>query len=73
MINLLASTLKAILDNARLPGLLYYADVAFESPAYKPSKARINLFLYDVRENVELRTNEPVIQRRNGMWPCECF
>ncbi|HKQ06556.1 MAG TPA: Pvc16 family protein [Blastocatellia bacterium] len=26
----------------------------------------VNLFLYDIRENMELRSNEPIIQRNNG-------
>lgn len=51
MINLLASGLKAILDDTSFSGLVRHADVAFESPGYKPSKATTNLFPCDIREN----------------------
>lgn len=69
MIHSLTNTLKAILDDTSLPALVCNADVAFERPAetYNPSTPTINLFLYDVRENTELRSNEPVIERLNGV------
>lgn len=65
----LDSTLKAILDDNSLPTLVREAEVAFDRPseAYNPGRTTINLFLYDVRENTELRTSEPVIERKNGM------
>lgn len=69
MIHNLSTTLKAILDDSSLPVLVRDADVAFERPgdSYSPSTPTINLFLYDVRENTELRDNEPVIERQNGI------
>ena len=69
MINNLSTTLKAILDDTSLPKLVLDADVTFERPAesYNPSTRTINLFLYDIRENNELRSNEPIIERQNGI------
>jgi hypothetical protein len=46
------------------------AHIQFDRPAdekYTPLEPRaLNLFLYDVRENIELRATEPVIRRDNG-------
>ncbi|HEX8845941.1 MAG TPA: Pvc16 family protein [Pyrinomonadaceae bacterium] len=46
------------------------ANIQFDRPAdekYTPlAPYALNLFLYDVRENLELRTNEPVVRRNNG-------
>jgi hypothetical protein len=44
-------------------------DVHFEVPddAFAPALPAINLFLYDVRENRELRSNEWQIERRQGV------
>ena len=46
------------------------AVIQFDRPVegeYKPQPPRaLNLFLYDVRENMEMRTNEPVVTRSNG-------
>lgn len=44
------------------------AQILFDQPTeqFKPSQTTINLFLYDVRENMELRSNEPLFERRNG-------
>jgi len=69
MIHNLSTTLKAILDDTSMPKLVLDADVAFERPAesYNPSTRTINLFLYDIRENTELRSNEPIIDRQNGI------
>lgn len=69
MLHNLSTTLKAILDDTSLPALVRNADVAFERPmdSYNPNTPTINLFLYDVRENTELRSNEPVIERENGI------
>ena len=68
MINNLSTTLKAILDDASVPKLVQDADVAFERPvdSYSPSTRTINLYLYDLRENTELRSNETIIERQNG-------
>lgn len=69
MIESLTNTLKAVLDDASLPALVSTAEVAFDRPAdaYAPGKTTINLFLYDVRENTELRSNEAIVERRNGV------
>lgn len=64
----LPNTLKIIVDDAGLPGLVRDADVVFENPGYKPSKAMINGFLCNVRENTELHDSESGIDRRIGMW-----
>lgn len=71
MIHDLSTTLHAILDDnslgARFPELLA-ANIAFDRPDdnFQPqAPAALDLFLYDIRENVELRNNEPIVQR-NG-------
>jgi hypothetical protein len=71
MIDDLSRTLQAILDD---PGLtaafpeLSAAQVSFDRPMdpYNPAQTTLNLYLYDIRENVELRDSEPVITRNNG-------
>ena len=42
--------------------------VEFDRPTdpYTPTQSTINLFLYDIRENVELRSNEPVVRRQDN-------
>jgi hypothetical protein len=69
MLQLLTHTLKTILDDNSLPQLVRDADIAFERPteSYNPNTRTINLFLYDIRENTELRSNESVIVRQNGI------
>lgn len=69
MLHGLDTTLKSILDDTSTPTLVRNAEVAFDRPSesYNPDKTTINLFLYDVRENTELRSNEPVIERQNGI------
>lgn len=69
MLHSLDTTLKSILDDSSSPQLVRNAEVAFDRPSenYNPDKTTINLFLYDVRENTELRSNEPVIERQNGL------
>jgi hypothetical protein len=59
MIRDLSETLGAVLT----PVLA--ADISFDRPTdlFAPAQTTINLFLYDVRENLELRNNEPVIRR----------
>src|ERR1043166_4846529 len=46
------------------------AVIQFDRPVegeYEPQSPRaLNLFLYDVRENMEMRTNEPVVTHSNG-------
>jgi hypothetical protein len=71
MIRDLSLTLQAILDDTALAAKfpeLAAALIVFDRPDenFKPTQTTIDLFLYDVRENVELRSNEPVITRLNG-------
>ena len=71
MIDDLSRSLRAILDD---PGLaasfpdLAAAQISFERPSetFTPAQTTIDLFLYDVRENVELRDNQPSVTRLNG-------
>lgn len=66
----LDTTLQAILDDATAPTTLRDADVSFETPDknYTPSQGTVNLFLYEVKENRELRDPEPVLQVENGQY-----
>jgi Pvc16 N-terminal domain/Carboxypeptidase regulatory-like domain len=72
MIRYLSETLKAVLQD---PGLaiqfpeLAGADVLFDRPldTFNPAKLTVNLFLYDVRENTELRSNEFDVEIKNGL------
>lgn len=67
MIRDLGLTLQALLLHSA-PAPLSAAQVAFDRPgdAYSPSQTTINLFLFDIRENLALRSNEPEIER-NGL------
>ena len=58
---------KALQGLLKQPGL-GEIEVVFNRPAenFQPTKPTINLFLYDIRENLELRHNEPDIERHNG-------
>jgi hypothetical protein len=69
MLQALSTALKAILDAATIPALVRNADVSFDRPSdtFNPQNTTINLFLYDIRENTELRSNEPVVERLNGL------
>jgi hypothetical protein len=71
MISDLSLTLQAILDDPALSAAfpeLAAAQVVFDRPSdsFNPTQTTIDLFLYDVRENMELRSNEPRIERLNG-------
>ncbi len=63
MIRDLSETLKALLGKD-----LVDADISFDRPSdpYQHDKTAVNLFLYDVRENVELRSNEVTVERKEG-------
>jgi hypothetical protein len=73
MIRDLSLTLQAILDDPALavafPELLG-AQVAFDRPAdtFNPSVATIDLFLFNLRENMELRSNEPLTTLTDGQF-----
>lgn len=71
MIQDLSETLRAILDDPKLAATfpeLAAAQVVFDRPSeqFQPTQSTIDLFLYDVRENVSLRSNEPLVERRDG-------
>lgn len=68
MIRDLSQTLQAILTQPGLPTELAAARIMFDRPTeqFTPSQTAVDLFLFDVQENKELRTNEPIIDRNNG-------
>lgn len=67
MIRDLSETLKAILQDPSVPPELAAADIVFDRPVdpFNINKTTIDLFLYDIRENTELRSNERVVERRD--------
>lgn len=72
MIRDLSLTLQGILQRG-VPNTpefeeLRNAQIVFDRPTeqFKPTRTSISLFLYDVRENVELRSNDSTITRQNG-------
>ncbi|MBM2613992.1 DUF4255 domain-containing protein [Actinoplanes sp. LDG1-06] len=67
MIDELDTTIAALLDDAEAPAELRAADVSFAGPDkdFKPAQPTVNLFLYALRENRELRATTPVYQRTN--------
>jgi Pvc16 N-terminal domain/Carboxypeptidase regulatory-like domain len=70
MINDLSLVLRNILSDPALPEPLRSAQIELDHPTetYTPAGGlrTINVFLYDIRENAELRNNEPVVERLNG-------
>jgi hypothetical protein len=66
----LDATLKTILDDASAPLELRNADVIFEPPdkSFAPGQATVNLFLYEVKENRELRDPVPIIDTVAGVF-----
>jgi hypothetical protein len=67
MIGDLSETLRAILQDPTVPPELKAADIVFDRPTdpFTPGKTTVDLFLYDLRENTELRSNEQIVQRVN--------
>jgi hypothetical protein len=67
MIHEVTDSLEALLKQPGLPSPLGDAAIRFDRPTdpYSLDQTTVNLFLYEVRENLELRSNEPV-QRRVG-------
>jgi hypothetical protein len=65
MIQDLSRTLQAILSQPGLPPPLSNALIAFDRPEelFHPMQTTVDLFLYDVRENLELRSNELTIEK----------
>jgi Pvc16 N-terminal domain/Carboxypeptidase regulatory-like domain len=68
MIRDLSETLRRLLTQPALPPELATAQIEFDHPTerFNPPQTTVDLFLYDIRENVELRSNEPLIEHRNG-------
>ena len=68
MIRDLSETLAALLSAPDLPEELREALVSFEHPidTFNPDRPTLNLFLYELKENRELRSNEPIVRRQNG-------
>ena len=71
MIRDLSLTLRAILDDPTLAASfpeLAAAQIVFDRPveSFTPTQTTIDLFLFDVRENMELRSNEPRHERLDG-------
>jgi len=67
----LSLTIQALMDDPALAAdfpELFGAQVVFDRPTegFNPTVPTIDLFLYDIRENLELRSNEPQITRTNG-------
>jgi hypothetical protein len=67
MIDDLSETLRTILTRSGADPLKS-AQIVFDRPAdpFTPQQTTVDLFLYDIREDVELRRNEPVFERING-------
>ena len=71
MIRDLSQVLRRILEDSRLSSRfpeLAEAQISFERPSesFSPGQTTVNLFLYDIREHLELRSNEPSIEMRGG-------
>jgi hypothetical protein len=71
MIRDLSETLQAMLDDPALEKSfpeLAQAQIAFDRPSeqFNPSQTTIDIFLFDIRENLALRTSEPIVERRDG-------
>lgn len=65
MIRDLSATLDALLTQVGLPPELAAAQIIFDRPTepFTPPQTTVDLFLYDIRENVELRSSEPLCRR----------
>ncbi len=73
MIRDLGLTLEAILSDPSLAAdfpELAAAQIAFDRPSenFAPTSPTIDLFLYDIRENLELRSNEPDVELVDGVY-----
>ena len=68
MIRDLSQTLRSLLTQPGVPAELAAAQIVFDRPTdqFNPTQATVDLFLYDLRENLELRNNEPTLERQNG-------
>src|SRR5260370_1137641 len=71
MIRDLSETLKAVLQDPTFAAVfpeLAAADILFDRPLdpFNPPRTTIDVFLYDVRENLELRSNENTVVKIGG-------
>jgi hypothetical protein len=68
MIRDVSQTLRAILTQSGVPSELRSAQIVFDRPTeqFKPSQTSVDLFLYDIRENLDLRRNESTLIPQNG-------
>jgi hypothetical protein len=70
MIHALDDTLKELLVR-KVPLDLSLVDIVFDMPtkdwAVGIQKPTVNVFLYDLRENLDLRSNERRLERRGGL------
>lgn len=64
MISDLSLSLRALLAQNDVPPELANAHIVFDHPteAFAPSQTTLNLFLYDIREDMELRSSEPTVE-----------
>ncbi len=67
MIRDLSLSLRALLTQKDLPSELASAQVVFDHPTdgFNPTQSTIDLFLYDLREDLERRDNDPAVSRRD--------
>ncbi len=67
MIRDLSLTLRALFARNDVPGELSRVDISFDHPndSFAPSRSTLNLFLYDIREDLELRRSDPTLVRRD--------
>jgi hypothetical protein len=68
--NDLDTTLRAVLDDSAAPAALRGAEVSFETPEkdFTPAQPLVNLFLYEVQENHQLRENGPIVDLVDGRY-----
>jgi hypothetical protein len=71
MIRDLSLTLRALLRDPSLASVvpeLAAAQIVFDRPSeqFSPAQTTIDMFLYDIRENIEMRSSEPLLERQNG-------
>jgi hypothetical protein len=61
----LDTAIESILNLGDAPAQLLAADVSFETPDrnYAPTTPTVNLFLFEVKENRELRDPEPIVDK----------
>lgn len=68
MIGSVDDTIKVLLEQELGRVLSEAPEISFDTPDqdFKPTTRTVDLFLYDVRENRELRSNEWLVQRQSS-------